>query len=90
MITIGNPYPGNFIMRAVRYSRALTRWIKSGRPVRSEEEILEIFTTHCRECESMDRELGRCGECGCHVGLVPAPLVNKIAMATEHCPDNRW
>jgi len=32
---------------AYRYTRALSRWIKAGRPVRSEEEIKRIFETFC-------------------------------------------
>ncbi len=79
-----------YVKRAYRYGRALSRWIKAGRPARSENEILGIFTTYCQECDSLDREYGRCTVCGCHVGLRAAPLLNKIAMATEHCPVERW
>ncbi len=56
----------NLMKLAYRYTRALSRWIKAGRPVRGENEILGIFTTYCQECESLDREYGRCTVCGCH------------------------
>ena len=75
---------------AYRYTRALSRWIKAGRPVRGEDEILGIFSTYCQECELMDQDYGRCSACGCHVGTVRSPLVNKIAMGTEHCPKKKW
>lgn len=75
---------------AYRYARSLSRWIKAGRPVRSEDEILGIFTTYCQECEFMDHDYSRCKVCGCHVGTIPSPLLNKIAMATENCPEGKW
>lgn len=78
----------NYWRLGYRYARSLSRWIKAGRPVRSEKEILGIFTTYCRECEHLDGS--RCGVCGCHVGTVRSPLLNKIAMATERCPLKKW
>lgn len=77
-----------FVSKTVRYGRALARWIKAGRPSRSSEEICGIYTTHCRECDRFDE--GRCGECGCNVNLQTMPMLNKIAMATEHCPLEKW
>lgn len=80
----------NYMKLAYRYTRALSRWIKAGRPARSEDEILGIFTTYCQTCEYMESDRGRCKQCGCHVGTVKSPLLNKIAMATEHCPVEKW
>ncbi len=80
----------NLMKLIYRYGRALSRWIKAGRPVRDEDEIFGIFTTYCQECEYLDQEYDRCKVCGCHVGLRAAPLLNKIAMATEHCPLEKW
>jgi hypothetical protein len=77
-------------MRALRYTRALSRWIKAGRPARSEEEIKTIFNQHCDSCTERDHRFGRCNLCGCHVGLETAPILNKIAMKTEACPDGKW
>jgi hypothetical protein len=73
---------------AYRYTRALSRWIKAGRPVRSEEEIKRIFETYCEPCEAY--QAGQCRHCGCRVNLVKAAPLNKIAMATEECPQKKW
>lgn len=78
----------NRVKLAYVYGRALSRWIKAGRPVRNENEILGIFTTYCQECEYFDN--GRCELCGCNVGTIKSPLLNKIAMKTEHCPGEKW
>ncbi len=80
----------NYVKLAYRYGRALSRWIKAGRPIRNEDEILDIFTTHCQGCEYLDENYGRCKICGCHVGTATSPLLNKIAMGTEHCPEGKW
>lgn len=80
----------NYMKLAYRYTRALSRWIKAGRPARNEEEILGIFTTYCQECECFEPDRGRCNSCGCHVGTVRSPLLNKIAMVTENCPEGKW
>ena len=77
-----------FFNLAYRYTRALSRWIKAGRPVRSEEEIKRIFEDFCKPCEAYEE--GTCRYCGCHVNLVKAAPLNKIAMATEECPLEKW
>ena len=75
---------------AYRYTRALSRWIKAGRPVRSEEEIEWIFEAHCKPCEAFDEESSSCLHCGCRVNLAKSAPLNKIAMATEECPLGKW
>jgi len=81
--------PGYFGM-AYHYTRALSRWIKAGRPVRNEAEIKRIFETFCSPCEAHDMESSSCRYCGCRVNLKESALTNKIAMATEDCPIGRW
>ena len=78
----------DFFKKTSRYKRALSRWIKAKRPIRSEEEIKRIFETFCEPCE--DYEKGTCRHCGCHVNLLKAGPLNKIAMATEECPLEKW
>ena len=78
----------NIFHLAYRYTRALSRWIKAGRPVRSKEEIRRIFETCCNPCE--DYAEGTCRHCGCRVNLAAAGALNKIAMATEECPLDTW
>jgi len=75
---------------AYRYTRALSRWIKAGRPVRSEAEIKQIFEAYCKPCEAYDEASSSCLHCGCRVNLAKAAPLNKIAMATEECPLNKW
>ena len=76
--------------RGVHYTRALYRWIKTGRPVREEDEIKRIFETCCKPCEAYEANSSVCSYCGCRVNLVKAAPLNKIAMATEECPLEKW
>ena len=80
----------NVIQLAYRYTRALSRWIKAGRPLRSEKEIEAIFEMCCRLCEAYDTESSSCRHCGCRVNLNRSAPLNKIAMATENCPLEKW
>jgi len=82
--------PLNYFDLAYRYTRALSRWIKAGRPVRNEEEIKHIFETFCEPCEARDKTSSSCRYCGCRVNLTKAAMMNKIAMATEECPIDQW
>ena len=81
--------PGYF-SKAYHYTRALSRWIKAGRPVRSEEDIKHIFETSCKLCEARDEEGSFCRYCGCRVNLAKSAVTNRIAMATEDCPVHKW
>ena len=79
-----------FFHLAYRYTRALSRWIKAGRPVRDEEEIERIFETFCKPCDGYDESSSSCLHCGCRVNFMTAAMLNKIAMATEECPLDKW
>jgi len=76
--------------KVVRYTRALSRWIKAGRPVREKSEIVKIFETHCEPCEAFDERSASCSHCGCRVNTSHIAPLNKIAMATEQCPLEKW
>ena len=82
-----------FYARANAFRAAIWRWIKAGRPVRSAEEIQQIFRT-CLYCDSFlpNRSLtaGECAECGCRIASTVSMLPNKAAMTTEHCPLEKW
>ena len=80
----------NIFNLVYRYTRALSRWIKAGRPVRCEEEIKRIFESFCEPCEAYDGTNLVCRYCGCRVNLIKAATLNKIAMATEECPIGKW
>ena len=68
------------------YKEAIKRWIAAGRPTRSKEEVEHIHTTFCKRCDWYDKEKQRCRECGCKVNLGSVAILNKLKMATEHCP----
>ena len=76
--------------KVVRYTRALSRWVKAGRPVRTEEEIIQIFEQHCQACSDYEERTSSCGHCGCRVNTSNIAPLNKIAMQTEHCPLEMW
>jgi hypothetical protein len=72
---------------STRYARAVLHWLRSGAPCRSADEIARINEI----CQPCDRHHDtRCTVCGCRVSSSATPLVNKIAMATEHCPEKKW
>ncbi len=75
--------------KAIHYTRALSKWIKAGRPVRSETEIVHLLET-CQSCDDYNPQNGTCLHCGCHVNSSTIAPLNKIAMRTEHCPLEKW
>ena len=84
------------------YVEALNRWIKAGRPIRTDEEVQEIYSKFCGVCAQRDPTTQKCKLCGCYVrpdevGLFQllkmvgaSATVNKIRMGTEHCPRKLW
>lgn len=76
--------------KVMNYFGAIRRWVASGRPTRTKEEIQHLFDTHCKGCEMYDAVKHACKSCGCNVSQDGDPLDNKLAMATEHCPLGRW
>ena len=80
--------PG-YVELGYRYTRAIVRWIKAGRPIRTEERIADVYEI-CLNCRAMDKETHSCRYCGCRLGTGANPLLNKIAMATERCPVGKW
>jgi len=73
-----------------RWMKAVGRWIKAGRPVRSDEQVQRIFEEICRPCEQFDPRTESCRVCGCRTNSYGGPLRNKIAMQTERCPKGKW
>jgi len=76
------------IGKSVSYTKAIVDWIKAGRPARSPSLTEQIFYSICLPCSDYDE--GACRICGCVVSPIGGPLLNKIAMATQHCPKNLW
>jgi hypothetical protein len=71
------------------YKEALIRWAKAGRPVRSQEEV-EVLHKICLKCDWHDPESQRCRGCGCRVTVSSIAITNKLKMATEHCPKEKF
>jgi hypothetical protein len=85
----GKEYPA-LTVQLMNYQNALRKWQAGGRPVRSPEEIKDILETHCKGCDWYDKEKSRCKGCGCRVSEGGMAIFNKIKMATEHCPLEKW
>jgi hypothetical protein len=73
-----------------RYKHARSRWIAAGKPVRPPEEIQRIYDELCVVCPNFNKDW--CRLCGCRLKRRGIADFNKIAMATESCPDNppKW
>lgn len=72
------------------YWRAVKRWIAAGRPRRTKEEVKSLHVTFCAKCDWYDPGSQRCKGCGCRVAPKGIAILNKIEMATEHCPQKFW
>jgi hypothetical protein len=75
-------------MRVFNYAKAVAEWVAAGRPTRSDEDVATIFRVICKPCALHYR--GSCRECGCRVRAEGPAVFNKIKMATQHCPRNKW
>lgn len=76
-------------MRVTNYAKAVTKWFANGRPVRSDEEVGKLLDI-CKGCEHYNAERSACKICGCNLNLSQNAMVNKLRMATEHCPIGKW
>jgi hypothetical protein len=73
-----------------QFGRAYAKWMQAGQPVRTQEEIDQIFETHCRSCEHFKPlkhrpGRGHCRLCGCRCKN-KRKFMNKLAWRTEQCP----
>ena len=86
----------NFITKGLRFAWAYAKWVKAGKPLRSDEYIFELYLV-CEACptkkfiEKRDG-VGECGECDCHILRASSSetILNKLAYPTEGCPDGHW
>lgn len=79
---------GISLFDVAHYTAALAQWTVAGFPAREQEEVSRIERELCRPCEKYVD--GRCKTCGCRVTASSLAVVNKIKMATEHCPLEKW
>lgn len=87
------------VQKVKGYGKSTLRWIAAGSPLRSSEEVDQIFSI-CKSCEHFKEN--QCTTCGCNVrssqkesttilGIhVPAGMTNKLRRATEKCPVGKW
>lgn len=82
--------PG-IIQKAITYTAAMAKWMAAGKPVRDPFEVAKVYDTVCSVCPrfqtSVMPNIGSCGLCGCRIARQGPAELNKLAMATEHCPD---
>jgi len=76
----------SLIIRGWNFAAAMTRWTLAGMPRRTQAEIDERLAI-CQACPFLvDNHCNRCG-CAC---VEQNQLINKLALATEKCPENKW
>lgn len=80
------PLP-SLLQRAVRFAAATGKWAMAGCPLRTEEQITAILESHCQPCPEFTGH--ECRLCGCKTNDKKR-LMNKLALATEHCPLEKW
>lgn len=66
-------------------------WINSGKPYRTAERMLEIYSI-CSGCPNFTEGAlsNSCGICGCRLHPTDTVYPNKIAWATTECPEKKW
>lgn len=72
------------------YFGAVRRWVAHGKPVRSDDRVVQIYEEYCKTCDRYDPDAHACKNCGCSVSTDSSPLGNKLKMATEVCPLGLW
>lgn len=93
------------VRKARKYSSAVAKWIKAGRPVRSEEEATAIYEGICCPCDDFDESQQTCSLCRCVLKpggallMILTPILGEKAangllaktyMETEHCDKGKW
>ena len=84
------PETPSIVRRVFSYAEALIEWAAAGKPERSDKEVERIFHQCCKTCGWFDPEKQICRGCGCRVADSGFAILNKIKMATEHCPQDLW
>ena len=84
--------------RLKNYAKSTFVWLGNGMPIRTKARVEELYEI-CKKCptgkfsQRMDKNRGGCSACGCPVnnksGLVNINN-NKLARATESCPDEHF
>lgn len=85
--------PG-LIKKALNLGMASIKWIRAGRPLRSDEYIFELYDKckTCPEFKEYSEGFAECKQCGCVLKRISASKdkMNKLAWPTEGCPLGHW
>ena len=83
-------YPA-LLIQLISWKEAIRKWRAAGKPTRTDTEVADIKNRFCNEgCSWFDPAKNRCKGCGCKVPSGGVAVLNKIRMATEHCPRDLW
>lgn len=79
--------------KITQFTQEFLKWQKAGRPVRTQEKIVELFQI-CKSCENFNKDTedkGSCNICGCTLRSGGTQL-NKLRWATTKCPleEPKW
>ena len=78
--------PPSLLIRGWNFAAAMARWTLAGLPRRTQAEIDERLAI-CQTCEFLRND--HCTQCGCAC-VEQNRLINKLALATETCPLDKW
>jgi len=79
----------SLLNQAANYAKAVTQHVLTGSQTRTDEEVSELMQL-CESCEHYDQQIGRCGVCGCRCNKSKSAWLNKLRMASQHCPKGKW
>lgn len=71
------------------YAKAAAQHAASGRVSRSDDEVENLLKI-CTACEFYNLEKERCSVCGCKCSRGKITWLNKLRMASQHCPKEKW
>ncbi|MEI8381050.1 MAG: hypothetical protein WCJ09_13035 [Planctomycetota bacterium] len=78
--------PPTLLIRGWNFAQAISRWTLAGMPRRTDAEIEERLEI-CQACPFLKNH--HCLKCGCAC-VESNRLINKLALATEKCPEGNW
>ena len=77
----------SFPAQIVNYANAVIKHYASGAKRRDDSEVEKILEI-CKGCSFFDS--GTCQKCGCRCNSSKYPLMNKLRMESQHCPEKKW
>ncbi len=80
--------PPPLTTRLTNYAKALSRWTRAGRPIRTDIEVVKLREI-CQSCCWFDGVVCTHKKCGCSV-VRSSAWGDKLKWATESCPIGKW